>query len=252
MSDDEIMRVLTGIDSIMQPQDTISIGPFSVFQVVPTVHRTVPLANNAPDDETPTEKVKPSTSFDELQSVSMSVVSTEAPSYCNTIDNSSPSDIELHTNSQIEPVDIDSPRFGLSMPLFRDAQMAQLIYHFTNHVTELLQPVLHPGNPWRTTYLSFALQGCPNLWLSQTATPTASSKASLSLFHSLLAAAAFHLRNSADGSVNYHKLALQHRIKALQALNSASPQPYDEKLYLVQLTAMLSLVTVDVRLHSTF
>lgn len=138
-----------------------------------------------------------------------------------------------------------SPNLGLSLPLFQDHQTSTLMHHYMDHVADLLQPVLHPSNPWRTTYFPFALEGCPELFLSQNSTP--SSYASIALFHSLLSSAAFHLRNL-TGDSKFHKLGLQHRTKSLQALNAALVPPSDSQLYTVHLTAMLSLVTIDVGL----
>lgn len=137
-----------------------------------------------------------------------------------------------------------SPHLGLPIPLFQDPQTSTLMYHYMNHVAELLQPVLHPSNPWRTTYFPFALEGCPELFLSQGSTP--SSHASIALFHSLLSSAAFHLRNATPDSKQFHQLGLQHRTKSLHALNAALVYPNDAQLYTVYLTAMLSLVTIDV------
>ena len=137
-----------------------------------------------------------------------------------------------------------SPHSGISMPLFQDPQTSTLMYHYMDHVADLLQPVLHPMNPWRTTYFPFALEGCPELFLSQSSSP--SSYASIALFHSLLSSAAFHLRNVTGDSKKFHKLGLQHRAKSLHALNAALTRPNDSQLYTVYLTAMLSLVTIDV------
>lgn len=145
-----------------------------------------------------------------------------------------------------------SPHFGLSMPLFQNGETSTLMYHYMDNVADLLQPVLHPSNPWRTTYFPFALEGCPELFLSQNSTP--SSYASVALFHSLLSSAAFHLRNVTGDAKRFHKLGLQHRAKSLQALNTALVRQKDSQLYTVHLTAMLSLVTIDVGLPqiSTF
>lgn len=139
-----------------------------------------------------------------------------------------------------------SPHLELSLPLFQDCETSTLMYHYMDNVADLLQPVLHPSNPWRTTYFPFALEGCPELFLSQNSSP--SSYASIALFHSLLSSAAFHLRNVTGDAKRFHKLGLQHRAKSLQALNTALIRPTDSQLYTVHLTAMLSLVTIDVGL----
>lgn len=137
-----------------------------------------------------------------------------------------------------------SPQMDIRGSLFPDTNISMLMYHYTKHVAELLQPVLHPGNPWRTTYFQFALQGCPDFAFNES--PGPAFKVSTAIFHSVLSSAAFHLRNVTGGSAKFHKLGLRHRAKSLQALNSAILDPWDSKLYTAYLTAMLSLVTIDV------
>ncbi|CAK7207173.1 arginine metabolism regulation protein II [Sporothrix eucalyptigena] len=249
MSDNEIMRAISTIDATLRPTKTKTIGPFAVFQAegLPndssaSTRETTPAQDSHPPAlPAPLSEDAPS----DLAQLEINVT----PDLSDVIETASSPAISINNDIGPDPIpelgDILSPHFGLAMPLFRDTQTARLMYHFTNHVAELLQPVLHPGNPWRTTYFTFALQGCPDLWLAQTTASASSSNASLSLFHSLLSAAAFHLRNSTGNSGDYHRLALQHRIKALQALNVATPQPGNQQLYLIHLTAMLSLVTVD-------
>jgi Fungal specific transcription factor domain len=132
----------------------------------------------------------------------------------------------------------------LSMPLYQDQHTSMLLHHYMNHVADLLQPILHPRNPWRTIYFPFALQGCPELFLAQN--PTPSSRASISLFHSLLSSAAFHLNNATNTSPIFRTLGIRHRIKALRALKSIPIHAINQELYTEYLTAMLALVTIDV------
>ncbi|KJR83601.1 Zn(2)-C6 fungal-type DNA-binding protein domain containing protein [Sporothrix schenckii 1099-18] len=241
LSDDDIMKALTTLDTMDGATRTETIGPFAIFQadgfkgsLEGKEEERLQDTDNLPKTASATEDI--TTMLD----AALPAIDLDADPGKTHID---PSEC-VNPSSPIDNVVDTSPHLGLSMPLLRDSQTAHLLYHFTNHVAELLQPVHHPGNPWRTTYFSFALEGCPELWLAQTtASPT--SFASQSLFHSLLSAAAFHLRNATDGSVGYHRLALQHRIKALQALNAATLHPTNQQLYLIHLTAMLSLVTVD-------
>lgn len=143
------------------------------------------------------------------------------------------------------PISISSSlHLDLPLPLFRSMDTHLLLYHYLSHVAGLLQPVLHPRNPWRTTYFQFALEGCPELSVVQAG--TTSSKVSTAIFHSVLSSAAFHLRNAKGGSKRFHKLGLQHKAKALRALNAALVHLSDSHLHTVYLTAILSLVTIDV------
>ncbi|KAL1887908.1 arginine metabolism regulation protein II [Sporothrix stenoceras] len=248
MSDDDIMKALATLDATPSPTRTETIGPFAIFKVEGFPEAEVVAETEADIDADAEGEADPQLDTAPTAHITTSTTTQPYDSASPAIDIDSDPDtyrLDDRFDELVDDIiDTSSPHLGLSMPLFRDSQTAYLLYHFTNHVAELLQPVHHPGNPWRTTYFSFALEGCPDLWLAQTSTNPA-SHASLSLFHSLLSSAAFHLRNATDGSVDYHRLALHHRIKALQALNAATPQPSNQQLYLIHLTAMLSLVTVD-------
>jgi arginine metabolism regulation protein II len=271
MSEDEIFSTLSAIDEISNPSETVTMGPFAIFQVEISsiceywsywsrysTKSAVVWAGDGPDggndtrahvgndDSEPWSDKQYTTAplaLDQITGAVLAQVSgaVERPdsSAATTQIRSDPvlPDTEMMDNTYCEP--------GLSMPLFRDRQTSRLLYHYMNHVAELLQPVLHPRNPWQTTYFPSALQGCQDNSSCQSISGPHSS-ASVSLFHSLLSAAAFHLRNATIDSKEFHQLALQHRIKALQALNTVAAHPVDLQSYGMQLTAMLALVTVDV------
>lgn len=164
----------------------------------------------------------------------------------------SPSHINSHATTHESSALDPSPYHELTMPLVEDPNISLLLHHYQTHVADLLQPVFHDRNPWRTTYFPFALQGCPDSIMAQI--PQAPSGVFSSLFHSLISAAAFHLRNLLDGSPKYHKIGLQHRAKALQALNSSIGlvTPARPEQYMVYITAMLALVTIDVSGRGVF
>ena len=289
MSDRETMRKLSAINSVMTPLDTVLIGPFGVFQSncndptqgtsespapssepAESIHEggtscgqpdngwdTVAQSPDCTDwglstSELPT--LKSTTAQEDLQSD----FSQQRTQPCAALKNGrgrvcTSQTTLLATSGKSKAHHLAAPFFTLSMPIFRNQETSMLMFHYMNHVAELLQPVLHSRNPWRTTYFPFALSGCPELVLYQQ-NATVSSQISTSLFHSLLSAAAFHLRNATDSSPKFHQLGLQHRIKALRALNSATVRPGDPQLYTLHLTAILSLVTIDVRIshQSTF
>ncbi|KAJ5579776.1 uncharacterized protein N7459_005761 [Penicillium hispanicum] len=206
LPDSQINHILTAIDTVSAPSNTICMGPFSIFQV---------------------------------QSSISSHTEPELPSH-HDVEDIGRFPIQRKT---ITSQRLSSPHLELSLPLFQDPETSLLLFHYKDHVAGLLQPVLHPNNPWRTTYVPFALEGRPDLFLAQNG--NRSCGASTAIFHSLLSSAAFHLRNATGGSERFHKLGLRYRTKALQALNSALIQPENSQLYTVQLTAMLSLVTID-------
>ncbi|KAJ5529138.1 hypothetical protein N7527_002531 [Penicillium freii] len=261
ISDDEINRILSSLDKISTPSRTICVGPFAIFsksedgdnedlephtslenshptqdcdsEITPSQFDPVDLSSGI-FELIPNDNDIPHTEILEMGSFSNweSVIAMDPP-------NSPTLSYPRERSLTIYP----SPHSELPMPLFKDRKTSTLMYHYKNHVAELLQPVFHPRNPWRTTYLPFALAGCPDLCLVQSSSP--SSSVSISLFHSILSSAAFHLRNVMGGSREYHKLGLQHRAKALRALKFALVAPNNSQQYTVYLTAMLSLVTID-------
>lgn len=294
MSDDEITKILSTLDSILTPSNTFSLGPFAIFSAQSTEKTddcdAQPYSSSMPSDGP--EKGQPSQDDDALWNADAEMLDTDLQSqqedcvvrtdidqsYASSLihDLETPNEddlialrppassfetesLELGLLSSWDPsIHLEnegisssitfqpaaSPYFGISMPLFQDPQTSTLMYHYMDHVADLLQPVLHPMNPWRTTYFPFALEGCPELFLSQSSFP--SSYASIALFHSLLSSAAFHLRNATGDSKKFYNLGLQHRAKSLHALNAALTRPNESQMYTVYLTAMLSLVTIDV------
>ncbi|KAJ5994400.1 hypothetical protein N7451_010124 [Penicillium sp. IBT 35674x] len=198
LPDEEVDEILSTLDSIDAPSNTVCMGSFSIF----SARTTGDSAENTDEHDEPIVRPR-------------CIVSCSPP----------------------------TPHSELSLPLFQDSEVSLLLYHYKDHVAGLLQPVLHPENPWRTTYVPFALEGRPDLLLAQN--PAPSSTASTAIFHGLLSSAAFHIRNLTGGSERFNDLGFRHRTKALQALKTALVDTDDSHLYIVQLTAMLSLVTID-------
>ncbi|KAJ5301955.1 hypothetical protein N7508_006818 [Penicillium antarcticum] len=243
--EDEINRMLSKVDTIFTAARTVRVGPFAVFSkgeqscygpVAPRSPQGITVRDREPpeqDDSTNPEYAIPQDDSFVLSSTSLET--NDVPQW-NPLGSKS----SLCQNAfSIFP----SPHLEISMPFFKSRKISMLMYHYKNHVADLLQPIFHPQNPWRTTYLPYALEGCPDLFLVQNDGPA--SAVSISLFHSLLSSAAFHLRNLQGGSAYYHTLGLQHRTKSLQALHAALTIPRDSQQNTVYLTAMLSLVTID-------
>ena len=254
--------MISALDLISTPSRTVSIGPFAIFSKWENGDNGYPdphASENSHQNQDCSSEIIPSP----LDSVNLLSRPFEIIPNNNIISNAQIHEMGFWSNQESVITMMDtqnsptisyprkgsliihpSPHIELSIPLFKDHKMSMLMYHYKNHVAELLQPVFHRRNPWRTTYLPFALEGCPELCLVQNAVP--SSSASISLFHSILSSAAFHLRNVMGGSTEYHSLGLQHRAKALRALKFALVAPNDSRQYTVYLTAMLALVTIDV------
>jgi hypothetical protein len=133
-------------------------------------------------------------------------------------------------------ISLDQP-----LPLYFSGQApaAILLRHYMENVVYLMQPVSHRSNLFKAIYLTTALEG------SRDVTSPEISSAAVSVYHSILAAAAIHLQWSSPQETNYlNQMACNHRQKALQAARSA----LDDKqcTYKAVMTAVLSLVSVDV------
>ncbi|KAJ5952241.1 uncharacterized protein N7479_010654 [Penicillium vulpinum] len=265
ISEEEINRIISSLDTISTPSRTVSIGPFSIFSKWEhgddeDVEPHALLENSHRSQDGSSEITPGQLDLVDLSSEIFEIIPNDNVIHRAEIHEIYELDFSSNWESLLAVLDTPnsprssysrerpltlppSPQIGISMPLFKDHKTSMLMYHYKNHVAELLQPVFHPRNPWRTTYLPFALEGCPDLCLVQNTGPT--SGVSISLFHSILSSAAFHLRNVMDGSREYHNLGLQHRAKALRALKFSLVAPKDSQQYTVYLTAILSLVTID-------
>ncbi|KAJ5177934.1 Amino acid/polyamine transporter I [Penicillium coprophilum] len=254
ISEQEINRIISSLDSISSPPHTVTIGPFAIFSIWEHGGNEYvePHASLEKNDQTQDwgSGITPS----QLDPVGLSSELFETLSDDRVTSDVETRELDLSSNweSLLGMVDtpnssrqsyskglslaiLPSPHIELSIPIFKDSNTSMLMYHYKNHVAELLQPVFHPRNPWRTTYLPFALEGCPDLCLVQNTVP---SSVYYHRPHSISGM-------SWGGSREYHNLGLQHRAKALRALKSSLVAPKDSQQYTVYLTAMLSLVTID-------
>lgn len=149
------------------------------------------------------------------------------------------------SQGQISP----SLDYEVPLPVFEDAETAMLMSHYMNHVACLLQPVFHIGNPFLSIYLPIAVEGSPSLLLAKNSTDM--SYGTTAVFHSILATAAYHLRGTDAGEGYFHSLASRHRTKALEATRLALVTAGESSRYKVLMTAMLSLVSIDVGINSS-
>ncbi|CAG9941723.1 unnamed protein product [Clonostachys rosea f. rosea IK726] len=134
-----------------------------------------------------------------------------------------------------------NPRITLS----GDVEIDSLIDHYMIHVADILQPLLHPQNQYRSRglFLTSALQGAIKNILDPTeCTPTIYS----TLFHSVLASAAYHLWNRNKYYARYKSLGVAHQQNALSSLRVAMQSPASGADYKTLMMAMLSLVTIGV------
>ncbi|KAF9891690.1 hypothetical protein FE257_003702 [Aspergillus nanangensis] len=131
---------------------------------------------------------------------------------------------------------------NLTASLIRTTTATMLMDHYTQDVVHLMQPVFHPRNPFRTIYLPVAIKGLSEI--EATTTCGRVHPASITVFHSLLSAAAVSLQSRQSGADALRDLACHHRQRALITLRSALET--QSSSYKDLMTAILSLVSADI------
>lgn len=143
-------------------------------------------------------------------------------------------------------------RYAISTSISGDAVIDRLMHHYAEHVAVMLQPIQHPQNPYRQLYVPAALEAASSL-TSPAQLRLQAPKATVKsvIFHSLLASSAFHLWNCLPSQVRYHQIGARHRQQALLLLQSAISIEMPTAEYKTLMVAMLSLVTIDVRISTS-
>ncbi|GAB1197223.1 hypothetical protein APSETT444_006514 [Aspergillus pseudonomiae] len=147
-------------------------------------------------------------------------------------------------------VDTDSV-LNATVPLLQQPQLFlssnykanELFHHYVTNVAEVLLPVSHPGNPYRSLYAPAALEG--SLYF-QSGPFNAAPNIGLCIFHSLISASAFHLHRCHGFNSEYHRLGIMHRQVALQSLQMVLMKEIPGLEYKTLLVALLSMVTIGV------
>ncbi|KAJ5247252.1 hypothetical protein N7468_002235 [Penicillium chermesinum] len=141
---------------------------------------------------------------------------------------------------------------GLNTPLYPQPQFLflegpktnALFDYYSTRVANVLQPLSHPENPYRSIYVPLAVEGV--FEMGQIAKMVAPC-VKICTFHAIIATAAFHMHGSdVSGSSEYHKIGHVQRQMALKCMQLAL---LDETLptnYQSFMTAMMSLLTVGV------
>jgi hypothetical protein len=83
-----------------------------------------------------------------------------------------------------------------------------LFQHYTTYVAHLLQPVLSTGNFYNTVYVPQALIGAWDMFKPLSSSGESSSNRSI--FFSILATSAFHIRGNRDACTT---MATEHEVK---------------------------------------
>ncbi|VUC25759.1 unnamed protein product [Clonostachys rosea] len=125
-------------------------------------------------------------------------------------------------------------------------EIDMLLHHYIINLADLLQAVRHPQNPYRQLYAPAALESASGTALSTSASSSPKSIINTAIYHSILAASAFHMWQSNPLQRAFHHVASQHKQKALFFLQTALDTMRSSAEFKLLLIAMLSLVTVDV------
>lgn len=137
-------------------------------------------------------------------------------------------------------------KFSLpTQSLFFTAQSRYLLDHYIQRVIPIMTVVTHPKNPWRTIYLPRALSAIGDL-ISVGRTSSARN----ALLHALLASSAFNLKSRfPDGSEaqkHYFQLGVRLKSEAYIWLGDCLGRDLSKQKYKDVVTAVLSMVTIDV------
>ena len=120
----------------------------------------------------------------------------------------------------------------------------KLFHHYVTNVADILLPVSHPGNPYRSLYAPAAVEG--SLYF-ESGLFHAAPNIGLCIFHSLMSTSAFHLHQYYNSNSEYHYLGITHRQLALESLQMVLRNEVPLFDYKTLLVALLSMITIGVR-----
>jgi hypothetical protein len=129
--------------------------------------------------------------------------------------------------------------------------MEKLLSHYMLRVADVLQPVYHPQNPFRSIHAQYAMSTSTKPLFDQPCKAATGSISHRVILHSILSTAAFHLRGRSNarypGWEFYDHLGRCLRLQALKYLQQAIVEPsLDEETHCARFSAILTLVTSDV------
>lgn len=158
-------------------------------------------------------------------------------------------DVLLHsdtTTPTISPALSDLTRIPIrhiESSVFGDGEVGKLMHHYLDHVADLLQPIIHTQNPYRSIYAPAAIEGAQ---LSMSGSIATRAKLHSAIYHAILSSAAFHMWNRDKLQTRCHNIGAEHRYYALQSLQAAIDSSTPGADYKFWLMAILSLVTIGV------
>ncbi|KAL2701581.1 hypothetical protein AAEP93_005879 [Penicillium crustosum] len=126
---------------------------------------------------------------------------------------------------------------------FGDGEVVKLMLHYLDHIADLLQPILHTQNPYRSLYAAAAIEGAQVSMSNQIATR---AKLHSAIYHAILSSAAFHLWNRDKLQTRCYNIGAKHRHYAIQSVQAAVDSSTPGADYKFWLMAILSLCTLGV------
>ncbi|KAE8350312.1 fungal-specific transcription factor domain-containing protein [Aspergillus coremiiformis] len=124
--------------------------------------------------------------------------------------------------------------------MYPDVDDAELMDNYLHVVADLLQPIRHTQNPYRSIYVPRAMEA--GLVVGATGSALHGGRA---LFHALLAVSAFHLHRNRPHIPRYERLGRLHRFKAVECLQRSLAGGENTKDHDTTMAAMLSMVSID-------
>ncbi|KAJ5134303.1 hypothetical protein N7526_005668 [Penicillium atrosanguineum] len=118
-----------------------------------------------------------------------------------------------------------------------------LFHHYSLYVANVLQPLSHIENPYRSLYVPAALEGSVDVLFPA---KNVAASVRLCIFHSLVATAAFHMSSCNPAQSGYHKTGILHRQKALRCMQLALAEGASQSSYRHLMVALCSLLTIGV------
>lgn len=122
-----------------------------------------------------------------------------------------------------------------------------LFNHYSLYVANILQPLSHIENPYRSLYVPAALEGS-----METPAKNDAPSVRLCIFHSLVATAAFHMSSYNPRLHRYHKIGILHRQMALRCMQLALAEGTSQSNYRQFMVALCTLLTIGVRIAGLF
>lgn len=126
---------------------------------------------------------------------------------------------------------------------FGDGEVVKLMHHYLGHIADLLQPILHTQNPYRSLCVAAAIESAQVSMSDQIATR---EKLHSAIYHMILSSAAFHLWNRDKLQTRCHNIGAKHRHYAIRSVQAAVDSSAPGADYKIWLMAILSLCTLGV------